>query len=220
MWLTAWWLIEMGTADLILYDWLMISMVFFWGLRLTWNWWSGWKGMDHQDWRYTDLKEKTGAMYPFVSLTGIHLFPTILVFLGCVPVYYIIKNQAIAHEWSHLQNIFYIAFIFIAIVLEAIADHQRRHKVNHRGGQVYRSGVWALSRHPNYLGEICFWGGLYMYAMGQHFELYWTGIGTLAMILLFVFISIPMMEKRQIKNKPDYKNYQKSVSMLLPWPPK
>lgn len=220
IWLTVWWLIEMGTADLVVYDWLMLLLVFLWGMRLTWNWWSGWKGMSHQDWRYSDLQEKTGKWYPLVSLSGIHLFPTLLVFLGCLPIFFVIKDQAITHDVSPMLNLFALLFISGAIVLETIADYQLRYRVNHKGGTVYRSGVWAWSRHPNYAGEIWFWGGVFLYAYGQNKTLLWTGIGTLAMILLFKFISIPMMEKRQLQNKPEYADYQKSVSRLLPRPPK
>ncbi|RLD19556.1 MAG: hypothetical protein DRI69_08115 [Bacteroidetes bacterium] len=216
IWLIGWWLIEMGTADLMVYDWLMFLMVFIWGMRLTWNWWTGWKGMSHQDWRYTALKEKTGRWYPLVSLSGIHLFPTLLVFLGCLPIFYVIKNHTVIHDVSHLQSSISILFIFGAILLESVADFQLRRWNKQNGGQVYRSGVWAWSRHPNYVGEVWFWGGLYLYAFSQHPSLIWTGIGTLGMILLFRFISIPMMEKRQLKNKPGYAEYQKSVSMLVP----
>jgi steroid 5-alpha reductase family enzyme len=37
------------------------------------------------------------------------------------------------------------------------------------------------------------------------------------MVLLFVFISIPMMEKRQLESKPQYADYIKSVSAIFPW---
>ena len=40
------------------------------------------------------------------------------------------------------------------------------------------------------------------------------------MIILFVFISIPMMEKRQLENKPEYADYRNEVSSLIPRPPK
>lgn len=46
--------------------------------------------------------------------------------------------------------------------LETLADHQktvfRREPVNH--GRYIHTGVWAYSRHPNYLGEIMLWTGL------------------------------------------------------------
>lgn len=40
-------------------------------------------------------------------------------------------------------------------------------------------------------------------------------VGALANTCLFVFISIPMMEKRQLANKPGYADYRKRVRMLI-----
>jgi len=37
------------------------------------------------------------------------------------------------------------------------------------------------------------------------------------MILLFTLISIPMIEKKLIEDKPSYRDYQKRVPMLLPY---
>jgi steroid 5-alpha reductase family enzyme len=113
-----------------------------------------------------------------------------------------------------------ILITFGAVVIEAVADYQRRTKYQHDGSDVYKSGVWSWSRHPNYFGEIMFWVGLFLYAHFVEYAPIWTGIGALAMILLFVFISIPMMEDRQVANKPGYKDYQKRVSFLVPWPPR
>ena len=32
-------------------------------------------------------------------------------------------------------------------------------------GEFLRSGLWAWSRHPNYLGEMGFWWGLYLFGL-------------------------------------------------------
>ena len=219
MWFAVWWMIEFGISGMSIYDWLMIGMVFYWGIRLTLNWWTGWTGMDHQDWRYTSLKEQHGALYPLVNFGGIHLLPTVWVFLGCIPMYKIIELQGTGsiEPWA---AILCILITFGAVTIEAVADFQRRIRYKHDGGAVYRSGVWSWSRHPNYFGEIMFWVGLFLYAWVAHSDLLWTGIGALAMIILFVFISIPMMEKRQLENKPEYADYRKEVSSLIPRPPK
>ena len=66
---------------------LAISLVSLWAVRLTYNWFRRWEGLAHEDWRYSDLRRKTGKWYWLVDLTGIHLFPTIQVFLGCVALY-------------------------------------------------------------------------------------------------------------------------------------
>ena len=52
------------------------------------NWARGWSGLDHEDWRYVDLRNKAGRIgYWFVSLFGLHGMPTAIVFLGLLPLW-------------------------------------------------------------------------------------------------------------------------------------
>lgn len=55
-------------------------------------------------------------------------------------------------------------------------------------------GVWLWCRHPNYLGEILFWWGLWAMQTSLAPTL-WTIIGPAAITLLFAFVSIPMMDR-------------------------
>ncbi|MBQ9703934.1 MAG: DUF1295 domain-containing protein, partial [Clostridia bacterium] len=45
---------------------LTLIAVCYWGIRLTANWTYTFKGLTHQDWRYTMLCEKTGKLYPII----------------------------------------------------------------------------------------------------------------------------------------------------------
>ncbi|MEM7677129.1 MAG: DUF1295 domain-containing protein, partial [Myxococcota bacterium] len=80
-------------------------------------------------------------------------------------------------------------------------------------------GLWAWSRHPNYFGEISVWFGLLFFGVASGAFETWMVAGVVAMVFLFVVISIPMMEKRQLSTKPAYADYQRRTSMLIPWPP-
>ena len=55
------------------------------------------------------------------------------------------------------------AFTFFAVVLETIADEQMRifRENSENKGKTMKYGLWKYSRHPNYLGEIGFWFGIY-----------------------------------------------------------
>ena len=53
-----------------------------------------------------------------------------------------------------------------------------------------------MFRHPNYLGEIGFWWGLWLFALAADPSWWWTVIGPLAMVALFARVSIPMMDQR------------------------
>jgi steroid 5-alpha reductase family enzyme len=194
---------------------LLVSIVvIYWGVRLTGNWLKTWPGLLHQDWRYVKLAEDSGKLYWLVSFLGIHLMPTVLVFLACLPLIPIVNSSA-PTQWTDIAG-FLVAFF--AIEIERRADNQlRAFKRSSNGKAVCEKGLWRYSRHPNYFGEIAFWGGIFVMAWGlEPVNNLKYGFGFLMMILLFVFISIPMMEKRQLR-KHGYAAYRKRVAMLVPW---
>jgi steroid 5-alpha reductase family enzyme len=61
---------------------IVILLVCFWALRLTWNWLLRWQGLVDEDWRYADFRPNRA--YWAVSFAGFHFFPTIAVFCGCL----------------------------------------------------------------------------------------------------------------------------------------
>src|SRR3546814_2713845 len=61
---------------------LVIALVWYWAIRLTANWATFWTGLQHEDWRYPLVRERAGKFAVAADFAGIHLFPTIQVFLG------------------------------------------------------------------------------------------------------------------------------------------
>jgi len=194
---------------------LMLVVILIWSLRLTINWIKSWPNLMHEDWRYKKLAEDSGRLKWVVSFLGIHLIPTLIVFLGMLPVFVASKITASIGVFDIVGLIICLA----AVEIEYLADEQlRKFKLsNHVKGANMEKGLWAISRHPNYFGEILFWFGLFFFAIGDQFkENAWTAVGFVSMIILFKFISIPMMEKRLVKTKTDYDKYKKKVSALIP----
>ena len=187
---------------------IMLISIYIWGIRLTLNWAYTFKNLTHQDWRYTMLKEKNKKIYELVNLFGIHLMPTILVFLAILPALYIIDYSTSLTIYS----IFGLIVCLIATSLELVSDYQM-HKFRSKSKGLINTGLWKYSRHPNYLGEILMWWGILIQAIPvfNSFLL----IGPLAITLLFLFISIPMADKRQSK-KEGYQEYKKRTNRLIP----
>ena len=79
---------------------LLLLPVVVWGVRLTVNWAITFPGLNGQDWRYTMLREKTGARYPIVNFFGIHLFPTLVVYLCVLPAALVMTSGAAANPGS------------------------------------------------------------------------------------------------------------------------
>ena len=186
-----------------------------WGLRLTLNWALSFKNLTKQDWRYSMLKEKTKKLYPLVNLLGIHLFPTIIVYLCMIPmINYLVIN--FNNYYSYLG----ISVMLIGITFQVLSDYDiymyhKRNKDDRR--QIINTGLWKYSRHPNYLGEIVFWYGVYFAMLPVSFESWYYVIGAILNNLMFVFISIPMAEKRLKTYKFNYEKYQEDTRMLLPF---
>ncbi len=190
---------------------LMLVAVCFWGVRLTANWAYTFLGMDHQDWRYTMLKEQTGVFYPVINFLGIHMFPTLIVYSCVLPAVFVFHEDTGFTIWNAL-----LFFVSIgAAVLQLFADTQMHRFRKNRTGRFIRTGLWKYSRHPNYLGEILMWWGIglsaYLVMPGRYYLLF----GALANTLMFLFVSIPMADKRQSK-KEGFAEYKASTHMLIP----
>tara|TARA_B100000482_G_C12542621_1_gene272867 strand:- start:545 stop:874 length:330 start_codon:yes stop_codon:yes gene_type:complete len=108
------------------------------------------------------------------------------------------------------------------VVLETISDEQMREfrKNPLNKGKTMKYKLWKYSRHPNYLGEIGFWFGIYMMGLSSGMAPFWIIICPLTMLALFIFVSCPMMDNRSLMNRPDYKDYMKVTSQLMLLPPK
>ncbi len=188
-------------------------ILMYWAIRLTANWARGWEGLGHEDWRYIDLRNQTGIFYQAVNFLGIHLFPTVLVFVGCLPFIAMGASDAPMGFLDALATLIGIG----AVSLEWKADEELRafRRTSSGQGKVLDSGVWRWSRHPNYCGEMGFWLSMGLFGFAASGEL-WTLSGFALTVILFVGITIPMIEKRQAANKPAYRDYQQSTAMVLP----
>lgn len=197
-------------------DTIILLVILLWAIRLTLNFLRGWKGLSQEDWRYKALRLQSGKYFGIVNLLGIHIFPTLIVFAGMMPVYVYLHRENITEDYNY---IFWGSLLSLTgTLVELIADEQlRAFKLKNDYHKTIDIGLWRTSRHPNYLGEIMFWWGLWIMMMGVNGQFWWTVTGALSITLMFIFISIPMIEKKAMLNKPDYKNYKKKVSMIIPW---
>ena len=148
------------------------------------------------------------------DLFGIHLIPTLIVNASLYPIF-------IALTSDNLNNLVYVGFILIilAVVVQYIADAQMRdfRKDQNNLGKTMKYGLWRYSRHPNYLGEVSFWFGLYIFAVASGSTSIWLLACPMVMLALFVFISCPMMDNRSLKKRSDYKEYMDKTPQLIMW---
>ena len=197
---------ELGAAQI-----LPVVAIFIWGVRLTANWAYTFRGLAHQDWRYTMLKETTGKAYPLVNFLGIHLVPTLIVYGCTLPAVFTLVYAPAFNAGSAV----FFAVSIGAVILQGTADCQMHAFRKKKKKGFIRNGLWKYSRHPNYLGEIVMWWGVALAFVCIMPEYWYLIAGALANTLLFLFVSIPMADKRQAR-KPGFEEYKKATRMLLP----
>ena len=192
---------------------ILLLVIWYWGVRLTANWAMTFSNLEHQDWRYDLLRSQSNRLYPLVSLAGIHLFPTLVVFMAIIPAVQYIQVGRI----TPITVVGYVICL-VAATLQWVADYQmHRHKKSRPDRhKIIDSGLWQYCRHPNYLGEIMMWWGVYVIMASVLPQRWYRLAGALANTLMFLFISIPMAEKRLEHNKHDYNEYASRTPMLLP----
>ena len=190
---------------------VLLIAICYWGLRLTVNWAYTFKGLTHQDWRYTMLCEKTGKFYPIINFIGIHYVPTLVVY-GCVlPAVLAIENKP---EINALSIIFACVSV-AAATMQGIADIQMHSYRKNRTTPFIRKGLWHNSRHPNYLGEILMWWGIGLSVVCAMPNMWYLIFGAMANTVLFLFVSIPLADGKQSK-KEGFSEYKAQTRALLP----
>eukprot|EP01036_Dinobryon_divergens_P037435 gene37435-48966_t len=113
----------------------------------------------------------------------------------------------------------------VGFLFESIADWQKfdwnQNEANkHR---FIQTGLWNLSRHPNYFGEITLWCGIYIAASTD-----FSNIQVLAAMLSPIFVALLLINISGINilekaadskwgEDPEYKRYKKTVPVLIPF---
>ena len=194
---------------------LLLIAAWYWGWRLTRNWAITFKGIAHEDWRYTKYRSLHPVLFHLINLFGLNMMPTLVVFGAMLPGLMLFKEQqTVIGPWSWLICIFGFLVCISAATIQLIADKQIHDFRAAHPGQCCNVGLWKHGRHPNYFGEMSFWWGIWlMYAAFHGFD--WFICGPIAMSAMFIGISIPLMEKRQLQNKPGYADYCKQTRMLI-----
>lgn len=203
-------------------------LVTLWGARLTFNFArkGGYKP-GGEDYRWEILRKRMPRwQYEVFNIFFIVIYQNILLLLITLPALLLVQNPA-PFSLSYLL----LALLFLGfLILETVADqqqwnfHQAKKKDNTAGEQVQllflTKGLFSISRHPNFFAEQAQWWVVYLFgavAVGNLFN--WTIVGAALLTLLFIG-STRFTEAISVSKYPEYAQYQKRVSMLIPWFPR
>jgi steroid 5-alpha reductase family enzyme len=123
--------------------------------------------------------------------------------------------------WTSLRWWQYVAIAIwvVAIAGESVADWQlaRFRADPATRGTTCRRGIWNYSRHPNYFFEWLHWWTYVVLAAGFA----WWPLALISPVLISLFLfrvtGIPATERQALRSRSDYRDYQQTTSVFVPW---
>lgn len=167
-----------------------------------------------EDKRFREIKPSLTMFFMVWTLQGAWISMSLLCVLTAIS-----SNSGIV-----INVAFYIGLVLFVLgfVLEVAADTQ---KSNFRSSPKNKNlfittGLWALSRHPNYLGELALWVGIALMSFSSLNGLrYLTLISPVFIYVLLVYISgVRMLEdsgRKKWGHLESYKNYINDTPKLF-----
>ncbi|HSR44273.1 MAG TPA: DUF1295 domain-containing protein [Acidimicrobiia bacterium] len=195
---------------------LTLALVTAWGLRLsghlTWRNWG-----EPEDFRYRRMRERGGPTWPYRNLITVFWVNAFLAWLVSAPLLAGVDGS----DDPGLLAFVGIAVWAVGLFFEAVGDWQlsifKRDPSNH--GKVLDSGLWGLTRHPNYFGDFMVWWGLFLVAADAGG--WWSIYGPIVMSVLLLRVSgVAPLEKKLVKARSGYEEYVRTTNAFFPGPKK
>jgi steroid 5-alpha reductase family enzyme len=206
---------------------LMLVLVALWGARLTFNFArKGGYAPGGEDYRWPVLRARMRPwQFQLFNLFFISIYQNVILLAICLPAYTAYENRTPLGALDFLAAVVFLAFL----AGETLADqqqwnfHQRKAATIAAGGtpspRFLTSGLFRYSRHPNFFFEQAQWIVFYAFAaIAAGSVLQWTVVGAVLLVLLFVG-STRFTESITRSKYPEYAEYQRTTSALIPWFP-
>lgn len=193
-------------------DKIVLSIIFLWAIRLGLYLLVRIHTMGRDN-RFDHIRNS------FKSFLGFWIVQGISVTIICLPVILSFNTGN-----KNLTTIGYIgiSIALIGFLIETVADNQKYSFKKLNPDTFIQSGLWAKIRHPNYLGEILFWIGIFLISLSgiTNNILYLGVISPLWIVFLLIkFSGIPPLEKKWAEKYKDnvlFQNYYNKSYRLIP----
>lgn len=170
-----------------------------------------------------------------LKFLGFWFLQGLSVFLISLPATFALSINKNYFNDNNFFTYIFIIFALFALIFEAVADKQKyqfyQNKVNQKS-LFMKNGLWKISRHPNYFGEIMFWWflsiififNLILTNYKDNYDIWYyllILLSPLYITILLLFISgVPILEVNsyyKFKDQNEYKEYINKTSIIIPW---
>ena len=194
---------------------ILTFLVSLWSLRLGLHLFIRWSAEPEEDHRYKAMRRNNPGFW-WRSLYIVFGLQGLLMWVVALPVQIALSVPAVsANLW-----IYPAAFISVAgLLIETFADIQLNafRKNPENKGKVLNTGLWSVSRHPNYFGDALFWWGIWCVSVTISLKALLVIFAPALMTFLIVKISgADLLEKSLVKTRPGYQDYMAQTNRFIP----
>ena len=201
----------------------LVGFITVWGLRLSIRLFNRNVGKP-EDFRYAEWRREWGKNVVITAFFRVFMIQGLINFVVGSAAYSIIKFNAFAFDGLQLVLVGLGSVIALTgLAFEVIGDEQLRRHIQKKTRSLLQTGLWSITRHPNYLGEILIWNGIYL----AGFSLLVTDsvplvyylvlvLSPLVMSTVLIKISTPLLEKNMAKYA-GWAEYAQRVPMIFPF---
>lgn len=195
---------------------LMAVLVGLWSLRMSLH--IGLRNAAHagEDGRYAAWRRRFGPNWWWWSFFQIFTMQGVTVWLWSLGLILAVAAGPQALGWQHALA---LALFAIGYCFQVLGDLQLERFKKHRKerSQVLDTGLWSISRHPNYFGEAVIWWSFG--ALGLVHPWGWLALACPIYVTWFMSAgsATPMQERYLAKTKPQYAAYMRRVPSFFPW---
>jgi steroid 5-alpha reductase family enzyme len=192
---------------------LLNSLVLLWGLRLSIHIYIRNKGKP-EDFRYKAWRD-SWKFFVIRSYFQIFMLQGFFMLIISSPVWFsnFHPEQGICLN-DYIGLLLYAMGLFFEIAGDQQLNVFKRNPANK--GKIMTTGLWRITRHPNYFGEALIWWGIGMFALDLPGG-WMTLISPLLITLLLRFVSgVPMLEKKY-EGREDWEEYKKRTAVFIPF---
>ena len=190
--------------------WLMTVI---WGLRLSIYIFKRNKHKE-EDIRYKTFRKSWGSRQKLGAYLQVFMLQGFFMFVISLPLLHIMNFSM---SPINLIDIIGMAIWGVGFYFEAVGDYQKNNFKSNpaNSGKVMNKGLWSITRHPNYFGEILMWWGIFIISLSC-MRWYISIISPIVITWLLAKVSgVPMLES-YYKDNSQYQEYKKNVPALFP----
>lgn len=196
---------------------LVCGLVLAWGLRLAFHIFVRNRNRS-EDFRYAKWRRDWGRLFALRSYLQVFLLQGLILLVVSYPL--MLVNRTPGRSLGALDFVG-AAVWALGFIFETVGDAQllRFKRAPENKGKIIMTGLWRITRHPNYFGEATMWWGIFLIALGAADG--WTAvISPLLITFLLLRVSGVRMLEKKYEGNPEFKAYARRTSAFLPWFPK